>query len=177
MKTDILKLGFGQNPTRRTDPTSAPIFTWKVLIYNKKNKAVACPRPPNVIRCLTFVPMILTSENWVFFWFVGFLRFQEFCHLMLLKPCNIQWFWYQRSVVFFLGNLTMCTEFLKYSWCVPPVPQMGLLAYSPSQVANWDLIISHISTCLFICLYPGNFTALHPWGIVHSPSNYHYCFL
>lgn len=72
MKTDILKLGFGQNPTRRTDPTSAPIFTWKVLIYNKKNKAVACPRPPNVIRCLTFVPMILTSENWFFFlvcWF------------------------------------------------------------------------------------------------------------
>lgn len=53
------------------------------------------------------------------FLFVGFQRFQEFCHLMLLKPCNIHWFWCQRSVVFFLSNLTMCTEFLKYKLVCP----------------------------------------------------------
>lgn len=97
------------------------------------------------------------------FLFVGFQRFWGFCLLMLFKPCNIQWFWYQRSVASFLGNLTTCTEFLKTSWCVLPVPQMSLSACSPSQLEHWDLTISHISTCIFMCLYPRSFADLQPW--------------
>lgn len=89
MKTDMLNLGYGQNPTRQYWSHLYSHIHLKSSHLQQKHKAVVCPWALDMIRYLTFIEMLLTRENG-FFWFVGFQKFQEFCHLMLLKPCNIQ---------------------------------------------------------------------------------------
>lgn len=70
MKTDTLNLGFGQNPTRQYWSHLYSHLHLECSHLQQKIKAVVCPWDLNMIRCLTFVEMLLTTENWFFVcWF------------------------------------------------------------------------------------------------------------